>query len=347
MTTLLPRPATTPTVTPAPSPISLPAPRGPRSQHLLAHLVRPVHPLPPLPDAVDDPLTGEDSALALYLCYELHYQGLPGVDDAWEWEPTLLAERGHLERAFEGRLTDLVGQPRVGLRAADVRAELLAMAAPSDAPSLSVTVERSGTLAQVRELAVHRSAYQLKEADPHTWAIPRITGRAKAAMVAIQSDEYGDGVPADVHATMFADTMDELGLDHRYGALLDLVPAVTLTTCNLISLFGLHRRWRGALVGHLALFEMCSVGPMGRYAAALRRLGLGPRATRFYDEHVIADADHQHIALDDMVVPLVEDEPELGGDVVFGAAALGALEGRFAAHVLQAWERGDSSLRCS
>jgi Iron-containing redox enzyme len=50
-----------------------------------------------------------------------------------------------------------------------------------------------GTLAQLREFAIHRSAYQLKEADPHTWAIPRLTGAVKAAMVEIQADEYGDG----------------------------------------------------------------------------------------------------------------------------------------------------------
>jgi hypothetical protein len=316
------------------------------SRHLLDHLVRPVHDLPAGPAPVDGPLDGEDSALALYLCYELHYRGLPGVDDAWEWEPSVLRLRQGLEQRFEAALVDQIGPVPVGLTPAAMREALLTLAGPSDAPSLSERIERTGTLEQVRELAIHRSAYQLKEADPHTWAIPRISGRAKAAMVAIQSDEYGDGVPADVHATMFADTMRALGLDDRYGAHLDRIPGVTLTTCNLISLLGLHRRWRGALVGHLALFEMCSVGPMGRYAAALRRLGFDERATRFYDEHVVADATHQHIALDDMVVPLVEDEPLLGGEVVWGARALGALEGRFAEHVASAWDRGQRSLRC-
>jgi hypothetical protein len=330
----------------APSPISLPAARGPITAQVLDDLTQPVHELTAWPDPVDDPLDGEDSALALYLCYELHYRGLPGVDAAWEWEPTLLRERRRLEVRVEQALLERVGPVPVGLSPAQVRAELLALAAPGDAPSLSALVEAEATLAQVRELAVHRSAYQLKEADPHTWAIPRISGRAKAAMVAIQSDEYGDGVAADVHATLFADTMRALDLDDRYGALLDQIPGVTLTTSNLISLFGLHRRWRGALVGHLALFEMCSVGPMGRYAAALRRLGRGVEATRFYDEHVVADEEHQHIALDDMVVPLVEDEPSLGGEVVFGARALGAVEGRFAAHVTGAWRAGRSSLRC-
>lgn len=43
---------------------------------------------------------------------------------------------------------------------------------------------------------MHRSAYQLKEADPHSFALPRVpAGRAKAAFVEIQADEYGGGVP--------------------------------------------------------------------------------------------------------------------------------------------------------
>ena len=46
----------------------------------------------------------EDLQLSLYCCYELHYQGLPGVSDDWEWEPSLLELRGCLEGAFEKRL---------------------------------------------------------------------------------------------------------------------------------------------------------------------------------------------------------------------------------------------------
>ena len=54
-------------------------------------------------------------------------------------------------------------------------------------------------------------------------------------------------------------------------------------------------RLRAALLGHLAGFEMTSVVPMSRYAAAAVRLQLGPRVRRFYDVHV--DADEHHGAL--------------------------------------------------
>ncbi|EFC84514.1 hypothetical protein FrEUN1fDRAFT_2304 [Parafrankia sp. EUN1f] len=61
--------------------------------------------------------------------------------------------------------------------------------------------------------------------------------------------------------------MRGLGLDARYGAYLDRVPGPTLATLNIASYFGLHRRPRGALVGHLAVFEMTSVEPMAVYEA--------------------------------------------------------------------------------
>src|SRR4051794_13799057 len=279
---LLDRPSAPPRTEPP-----LPVARGPRSEHLLAHLRHRPHDLGSLPPADDDPVTGEDSPLALHLLYELHYRGLEKVDERWEWDPSLLRARAQLEAELEDRLLQATGPVPVGLAPHEVLAELDRLAAGSpDGPSLSRWIHEHGDLDQVREFAVHRSIYQLKEADPHTFGIPRLAGRAKAAMVEIQKGEYGDGDPAQVHATLFGQTMTDLGLDPSYGRYLDHVPGVTLTTGNLISLFGLHRRWRGALVGHLALFEMSSVIPMGRYAATIRRHGLPETAAQFYDVHV-------------------------------------------------------------
>ena len=90
---------------------------------------------------------------------------------------------------------------------------------------------------------------------------------------------------------------------------------------------------------------MTSVGPMGRYADALGQLGVGAEGARFYEVHVEADEEHQHIALERMVRGLLRDEPELARDVVFGASALTEVEGRFADHLRTSWREGRSSLR--
>jgi len=332
--------------------LSLPDPRGELSDALLAALRRPVHalgplPLPlPLPEPAGDPLTDEDLQLALYCCYELHYRGLPGVDDAWEWEPSLLAVRRALEARLEEGMVALAGAPV----AEDVAPEemdvaLRAIAEADDGPSLSKVLERHDTLEQVLEFVVHRSAYQLKEADPHAWAIPRLSGPPKAAMVEIEADEFGGGRADRVHAELFRKAMDAIGLDSRYGAYLDAIPAVTLATVNLMSWLGLHRARRGAIVGHLALFEMTSSVPNRRYGNALRRLGLGKDATDFFDEHVEADAVHEAVASVDLAGGLVRQDPALCGDLLWGARALVALDGLWAQHLLDAWAAGTTSLR--
>jgi heme oxygenase-like protein len=325
----------------------LPMARGEVTEMLLERLVRPPHELPATAWApTGTVLYDEDVQLALYLCYELHYRGLDGVDERWEWEPSLLAARRGWEDAFEAALVDLLGPvPARGPSGAEMDVGLRELVEDDGGPSLSRHLERHGTLDEVLEFVVHRSAYQLKEADPHSWAIARLSGPPKAALVEVQADEYGGGRPERVHAELFAATMRALGLDASYGAYLDDLPAITLATVNLMSLFGLHRRLRGAIVGHLAAFEMTSSVPNRRYAAALRRLGQGARATEFFEEHVEADAVHENVAAVDLAGGLARQEPALAGQVLWGARSLLALERLWADHLLTAWEAGRSSLR--
>jgi hypothetical protein len=322
----------------------LPSPRGPVSELLAQALDDRPGELPPVdPVSAGDPLADEDLNLSLYLCYELHYRGLPGVDDRWEWNPSLLRLRAQLEEQFEEALTEAVPLTAEAVPADQIDVALREIAAQEGA-SLSSYVRGRATLEQVREFLVHRSAYQLKEADPHCWAIPRLHGAPKAALVEVEADEYGGGRPDWIHAELFARAMGALGLDSSYGAYLDLIPAVTLATVNQMSLFGLHRRWRGAIVGHLALFEMTSSIPNRRYGDGLRRLGFTGDATLFFDEHVEADAVHENLAAVDLAGGLVRQAPGLSSSVLWGARTLTYLADRWASHLLDCWARDEGSL---
>jgi hypothetical protein len=290
----------------------------------------------------EDALFDEDFQLALYCCYELHYRGFTGVTDDWEWEPSLIAFRGELEEMFERQLRSEL--PDYWNIAAGEIPEALWDLSRGGGFSLSEWLLDHGSLFHAEEFAIHRSGYQLKEADPHTWGIPRLSGRAKAAMVMIQLDEYGSGKPREMHSSLFADAMSALGLDATYGAYLYRLPAITLATTNLISMFGLHRRMRGSLVGHLASFEMNSVGPMSRYSTWLKSLGVPIEGRRFYDVHVEADAVHQYVAVNDLVGGLLADEPEQAEAVMFGARAVALVESAFAGHLVSAWKSDRSSL---
>ncbi|MGC1165899.1 MAG: iron-containing redox enzyme family protein [Solirubrobacterales bacterium] len=325
--------------------IELPEPRGPLSERLFAGLRKApeaeIGAADPISSA--DPIADHDLQLALYVCYELHYSGIEGVDERWEWSPSLLAFRAALERRFEDAVTELV--PAASAEETDsVGAALQRIVAADDGPPLSRYLETRATREQILEQVVHRSAYQLKESDPHSWAIPRLSAVPKAALLEVQFDEYGGGKSERMHSVLFEKTMVGLGLDGTYGAYLGLLPGVTLATVNLMSGFGLHRRRRGALVGHLAGFEMTSSIPNRRYGNAMRRLGYGRAVTHFYDEHVEADAVHENIATWDLAGGLAAAEPDTAADILFGARALLALEARWAAHLLDSWARGKTSL---
>ncbi|HEY2478863.1 MAG TPA: iron-containing redox enzyme family protein [Solirubrobacterales bacterium] len=324
----------------------LPDPAGPLTAVLFETLPGdPTDGLPATPPpARDDPVADLDLQLALYVCYELHYAGFDGVDERWEWSPSLLAFRAGLEAAFEDAVAELTPAGE-DAESEHVGESLQRIVADDDGPPLSRYLETKGTREQMLEHVVHRSAYQLKEADPHSWAIPRLPPGPKAALLEVQFDEYGGGRAERMHAVLFADTMRALGLDDAYGAYLGVLPAPTLATVNLLSGFGLHRRRRGAAVGHLAAFEMTSSVPNRRYGNALRRFGYGKDVTEFYDEHVEADAVHEAIAAWDLADGLAREEPELADDILFGARALLAVEGRWAEHLLGCWKQGRTSLR--
>ncbi|WP_422744180.1 iron-containing redox enzyme family protein [Mycobacterium sp. WMMD1722] len=290
---------------------------------------------------------GIDLQLALYVCYELHYRGFAGVDPHWEWNAGLLHLRGQLEQSFLTAVRNDIGEITPQDTAA---AEMEALAVePVDghpgATGPSYYLRDKGTWEQMREYFVHRSLYHLKEGDPHAFAIPRLTGQAKASFVAVEFDEFGGGRGQHLHQQLFADLMVAAGLDDTYLGYINDVPAEALAAVNLMSLFGLHRALRGAAVGHFASTEITSSPGSRRLVDALERMGAPEVCTAFYREHVEADAVHEQVVRTDVVGDLVAREPHLDADVVFGIRAHAFIEDRLADHVMRCWAAGESSLR--
>ncbi|WP_181763866.1 iron-containing redox enzyme family protein [Streptomyces albidus (ex Kaewkla and Franco 2022)] len=322
-------------------PAELPQPRGELSAAVIDAMRRPPGSVEPeWPTVVGADPFGDDLHLALYLSYELHYRGMRGVDAGWEWNPGLLRLRASLEQVFLEEL-------RTGAAGGDdVTGELDALLVePSGGAGTSRRLAERGEWWQMREYFVHRSVYHLKEADPHAWVIPRLHGRAKAALVAVEYDEFGAGRAERVHARLFADLLTGAGLDAGYLHYLDDVPAPALAIVNMMSLFGLHHGLRGALVGHFAVVETTSAPASRSMVRALERMDAHPACVHFYSEHVEADAVHEQVMRRDVVGGLLEDEPELAADVVLGIQATDLLEGRLTGHLDRSWDEGVTSLR--
>jgi hypothetical protein len=316
-----------------------PSARGTLSAHLLEELRRD-EPRIDSSVAADD---GDDEQLALWVLHALHYTGLDGVPEAHEWHPDVLAVRIALERALEHRLRErhpgheLPADLPTDVGADRLAEELFAFIAGHDGPSVASYVQRQASTEQVLQLLRWRSLYHLRESDPTAFVVPRLDVRTKAALIELQYDEYGGGDPNRLHSHLFARGLAACGLDPTPGAHVDEVPAEVLELNNAMTLFGLHRRLRGAALGHLAAFEATSSLPSRRMAQGLGRLELPDEMIEYYQEHVEADAVHEQLAVRTICGSLLDDDPGLVDDVFFGAFSCLDLESRMAARLLDEW----------
>jgi hypothetical protein len=316
--------------------VRMPKPRGPLSEWVVACLADGAsHSAGSAPQPADR----DDEAIALWTLHELSYRGFEDASDDAERDPVAVIVRHDLESSLEARLRarwDRAG--RTVLPApADVPAALEELVAADDGPSLADHVRRFADVDQVLELLRQRSVYQLKEADPTTWVVPHLPVRAKAALMELQFDEYGNGNPNRLHSHLFAKGMESVGLRSEYGAYVDDALPETLELNNALSMFGMQRRLRGAAMGHLAAFEMTSSLPARKIAQGLGRLGLDGAMVGYYDEHVEADAVHEQLAARDICGTLADDEPDQVGEILFGAFTCLDLEARVATALFEAW----------
>lgn len=314
----------------------LPPARGPHSSAVVTALRGGDVALPP-PDR--DELAGEDVQLALWVAYESSYHGFEDAADDAERNLDVLAWRHEVERAWEADLRARV-EPDVAAALAsgdDVVAQLRALVAAVDGPPLARFLQRKASREQVLDFLVERSVYHLKESDPHAFVLPRIGGGAKVALAELLYDEYGGGRPERLHSHLYAEALVSCGVDASYGAHVPGVAAPTLASNNVMSLFGLQRRLRGAALGHLAAFETTSTDPCRRIAAGIERVGLPAAAAAYFHEHVEADAVHEQVVLTDICAALLDDEPHLREDLLVGAAVCLRVDADAGAALLERW----------
>jgi hypothetical protein len=317
--------------------MQLPSPRGPLTAWLNESLTQcdTASGGGPEVGVRERPYADDDLQLGLWIVYELQYRGFDDVDPERQWDPAIVAFRNRLERPWIGWLQATC---RVTPDERPVAEQLRSLITSADGPRFAPYLRRHATRDQFREFVLNRSVYQLKEADPHSFGIARVDGATKAALVEIEADEYGGGRPERMHSELFRTTMRWLELDDTYGRYVSEVPAVTLALSNVMSLFAIHCRWTGALLGHLAALEMTSTLPNRQYATGAIRLGASEDQARYFTEHVEADAVHEQIAAHDLCGNYVRQHPDAAADVLFGARCALMLDDLFAAELLTRWE---------
>ncbi len=310
----------------------LPLPVGPLSDRVITGLLGETA-FPPAASVIEgsDPLD-HDFQLGLYVLNELHYAGWIGVDDSLEWAPWVSSLRLGLHTEFERRLRLAI--PMGASQPLELARRLLQ---PGEL-SVSGHLRDHGTVDQVRESMILRSPYQSKEADPHTFALPRFGGSTKRVLTEIQSGEYGVGHRRS-HAELFADALDGLGLDPTPNAHVDACSGAALATSNLVTLGAMHRRLRGIVLGQLSLFEMDSVTPNQAMVECCDRLGLPDSVRPFFQIHVLADAEHEQMVEAAFLGDYPAIEPDQVQNMLLGMRAQSLIDHTIAAETVPMWRR--------
>lgn len=312
--------------------MNLPEPRGALSSTVFEYLCSDARSMT-LPIALCE--SEDDAQITLWALYELHYRGFDNVAEDREWDPSALDLRCAVERRLEAELRAAYGDSDTwGSSPSDLPEALGRLIEAHDGPSVAQFLHRQADHDDALEILRHRSIYHLKEADPSAWVVPRVRGATKVALMELQFDEYGAGDPARLHSTLFAVALDAAGLRPDYGSYIDEAPSTILRMNNIVTFFGLHRRLRGAALGHLAAFESTSSIPSAQIAHGLRRLGFPEATVAYYDEHVVADAVHEQLAIRQICGTLVRAEPALREQVLLGAFSCLDAEDRYARHLL-------------
>ncbi len=296
-----------------------------------------------------DPAALDIAHRAMYQLYSLAMWSPIDAPRHNEHDLTLASVLQALEAGFERSLARIELPEAPPVEAAEFAAwleRLVLDEPPLPDSGFGAYLRETITLDQMRDIVAMRSLFFLKEPDPWAMVIPSLRGPAKAGLIDVLLDEYGWGRYDHMHSTVYEVLMERLGLDTGYDAYLDRTVHQFLAVLNYQGLLARHRRLCRRMYGYIYLVEAESPQAMQSYLAAFDRLGVAdPDIRRFYDLHVTADEDHQRVALEEMITPVVRDEPEARHEIARGVLGGQHLEDAFARHLLDRFRLGRSALR--
>lgn len=131
-------------------------------------------------------------------------------------------------------------------------------------------------------------------------------GPAQSGLFTILIDEYGYGVSASKHSTIFETTLKSRSLDHRAHAYWQYFLPSSLALVNYFHLVSRNHKHIGRYVGALLYTEATLAEANRQQSAMLRHIFGDDVDTRYFDEHQQIDVHHGRMAMERVIVPLVE-----------------------------------------
>jgi hypothetical protein len=139
--------------------------------------------------------------------------------------------------------------------------------------------------------------------------------RPKLELAANYWDEMGRGKENGMHGPM----LDRLASDLRLGDRNDAIVWEAIAVGNLLMALAANRALAYESIGALGVIELTAPGRAACVSAGLERLGVPLSTRRYYALHATLDIRHSASWNEEVIVPLVRDDPRVARAIASGA----------------------------
>lgn len=143
------------------------------------------------------------------------------------------------------------------------------------------------------------------------------SGSEKMEIAKNYFDEMGCGDENAVHTYLFSKALDTLGIDSEYVE--STMLADSRVSGNLSACLVMNQRHHYKAIGYFGVTEYLSPRRFKDLVAGWRRLGLPEGGIVYHDLHIRIDAVHGRAWLDNVIQPLVDQDPRVAREIALGA----------------------------
>ena len=232
--------------------------------------------------------------------------------------------RLHALAMLEGRFLESERQA-VAARAAEAPREAQAFAAWFDAlcesgpgqhdPLFDYLAEHA-TLEELRWFITQEIATEAGFEDLVALTQLRMPTRAKLELARNYWDEMGRGKQRGMHGPMLAALAEAIDIGTIDP---NEVEWESLALGNLLAGLAYNRRYAFHSLGALGAIELTAPSRAVKLVRAFERLGVDDVAARYFRLHAVVDVRHAQAWRDEVLVPLLEERPELAQQLAEGA----------------------------
>lgn len=144
----------------------------------------------------------------------------------------------------------------------------------------------------------------------------RMPERAKLELARNYWDEMGRGKAAAMHGPMLGTVAQILGIDSGHT---DHIVAESQALSNVLVGLAYNRRYAFHALGALGVIELTAPSRAVKVVEAFDRLGVDRAASHYFRVHAVVDLAHARTWRDEILIPVLEQQPEVARFIAEGA----------------------------